>query len=135
MRKTQKAIAELSRPARELRRKWKQQNQKPQGRKPLHKPQNAIYHNWFTPFLWLQITQAARDAGWEMNPTKIVQIAKGRAPETFKGLTVETVRGWIDRSGDRPRWSDAALHRARKGNDVGHNKGGRQGVLVSLLIR
>src|SRR5438045_37166 len=66
-----------------------------------------------------------------MSPSTIVQIAKNRAPVTFAGLTIETVRGWIDRTGDRPRWSDAVLRRAEQGNVVGHSKGGQRGILVS----
>jgi hypothetical protein len=70
-----------------------------------------------------------------MSPSKIVQIAKSRAPEVFAGLTRETVRDWIDRTGDRPRWSDGVLRRIESGNDPAYNSGGQRGILVRFLSK
>jgi hypothetical protein len=77
------------------------------------------------------ITEAARIVGPDMSPTRIVKMCQAREPEIFRGLRRETVKGWIDRSGDRPRWSDAVLRRAEIGNAPGHANGGRRGILVS----
>ena len=68
-----------------------------------------------------------------MSPTKIVKICHTRNPELFAGLTRESVKRWIDRSGEQPKWSDAALKRVAAGNTPGHALGGPRGALVSIL--
>ena len=125
-----KSLAELSRPARELKKKIKDKTRKPQGAKPKKVARPAKYVNWFSPLSWSQIEAAARVVGWMMSSGEIVRELQKRNPDTFGRLNQSTVRGWIDRSGDRPRWSDAVLARIPKGNDPGHQKGGRRGILV-----
>ena len=126
-------LAEETRPARLLK-KIKDNNRKPQGRKQKHEQRQAKYHNWFTPACWRMIEQAGKAAGWKMSATWIVKIAKTHNPEIFENLSHETVRDWIDKSGERPRWSDATLRRVEAGNAPGHANGGRRGVFVSSLF-
>jgi hypothetical protein len=68
--------AELSRPGRALKRKFKAGNRKPQGRKQKLPLRPAKYHNWFTPFVWSQIQIAAKKVGWTMSASEIVVTAK-----------------------------------------------------------
>jgi hypothetical protein len=124
-------LAEETRPARLLKKKIKEKNRKSQGRKQKHEQRRAKYHNWFTPACWRMIEQAGKAAGSKMSATQIVKIAKARNPEIFENLSRETVRDWIDKSGTRPRWSDATLRRVEAGNSPGHANGGRHGVFVS----
>jgi hypothetical protein len=124
-------LAEETRPARLLKKKINDKNRKPQGRKKKHEQRRAKYHNWFTPACWRMIEQAGKAAGWKMSATRIVKIAKTRNPEIFENLSRETVRDWIDKSGERPRWSDATLRRVEAGNAPGHANGGHRGVFVS----
>ena len=133
---TKKACVELpedTRPVRMLRKKFKDKTRKPQGRKKKHTDRPAQYHNWFTPVCWRMIKQACQIAGWRMSPTEIVKRCKQRNQEVFKGLTRETVRLWIDRTGDKPRWSDETLKCIQAGNVPGHHNGGCKGVFVSRL--
>jgi hypothetical protein len=130
-RKTRSSIAELTRPARALKKKIKAGNKKPQGQKKTKTVEDAKYHNWFSPFTWSLIEKASRNAGWEMSASAIVREAKRIDAVTFANLSRTTVIGWIDRSGDTPRWTDSVLQRIERGNDPGHNNGGRIGILVS----
>jgi hypothetical protein len=124
-------IAEATRPARALKRLIKDKTRKPQGAKRKRQPRPAKNHNWFTPITWALIEQAAKEAGWQMSPQRIVNIAKARHATIFEGLSRETVRDWIDRSGPKPKWSDATLRRIEAGNVPGHASGGTRGALVS----
>jgi hypothetical protein len=127
------SVAEMTRPHRSFKEEARRENKKPQGQKRKHEPRDAKYHNWHTPFFWIQIVAAAKNpaVGWEMSSTKIVQILQKKDPETFAGMSRSTIEGWIDRSGNRPKWSDAALRMAENGNRQGHQNGGRRGALVS----
>lgn len=50
----------------------------------------------------------------------------------FGKISHTTINGWIDRRGDKPKWSERALKRVEFGNHQSlDNKGGRRGVLVS----
>jgi hypothetical protein len=129
----EKGLPELSRPAREIQKKIKIAKRKPQGPMPHKVPRPAKYMNWFSPFLWSQINTAARITGWKMSATEIVHELRKHNPETFGKISRTTVNEWIDRTGDRPRWSDAALEKVGQGNNPGHNKGGRRGILVCYL--
>lgn len=64
-----------------------------------------------------------------MSSTKIRDVLKLRDMKTFGTISRGTIDGWIDRTGDRPRWSDNALKLAEKGNEQGGH-GGQIGVLV-----
>lgn len=125
--------AELSRPGRAHNERLRK-DKKPQGRKRQHEPQEAIYHNWHTPFLWRQILEAARDpsVGKKMGSWMIMKVLRKKDAETFKALSHTTIEGWIDRKDrEHPRWSDAALRMGELGNHQGHSNGGRKGALVS----
>lgn len=123
-------IAELSRPARQLTAKIKDKDRKPQGRKRKNQLRPAKYHNWFTPFCWPRILLAAKEVGPQMGASDIVRVLKRSDYDTFANISRTTVNDWIDRKGDRPQWKETVLKRAEHGNSPGHNKGGRQGVLV-----
>lgn len=109
-------------------------NKKPQGRphKSENLPKAAKYMNWHAPFLWEEIAEAALhpSVGYTMSSSKIRDILAAKNPKLFGKIARTTIDGWIDRTGDRPRWSDAAMLMAEDGN---HVKGGRgnYGVLVS----
>ena len=98
-RKTRSSIAELSRPARMLKQKFKDDNRKPQGRKRKRLLKSAKYHNWHTPpFIWTQIEIAVRQVKWKMGGSAIVAAARKLDPVLFAGLSRTTVNSWIDRS-------------------------------------
>ena len=126
------SVAKETRPKRSLITVYKEKHRKPVGRKKQGGEKDATYHNWFTPLLWSTIDQAGKAVGWQMSPTKIVKMCQARNPELFAGLTRESVKRWIDRTGDQPKWSDAALKRVAAGNTPGHALGGPQGALVSI---
>jgi hypothetical protein len=128
--KAKQTIAELTRPARALKEKIKAKNQKPQGRKRIHEARPAKYHNWHTPFCWSQILLAAKKVGWQMSSSAMVGTLRRMDPETFAGISRTTIEAWIDRTGDKPQWRNTVLQKVEQGNDPGHNKGGRRGVLV-----
>lgn len=86
--------------------------------------------------MWSQIINAAKHpgVGWKMSSTKIISLLKRQNPQSFAGLARSTVDGWIDRSGDEPKWSEKALKMAEYGHDQGQgNKGGRKGIFVCLF--
>ena len=89
--------------------------------------------NWHNPLIWSQIETAARIVGWRMSSQEIVNELRKQNADTFRTLNRTTVNGWIDQTGDRPRWMDATLENNQKGNDPGHNKGGQRGILVRVL--
>jgi hypothetical protein len=125
------SVAELSRPVRQAERKFKEKTRKPTGRKATHQSKDAKYHNWFTPFLFKQIENAKNFAGGPKWSTRaIVKNLKMRDPIVFKNLNRTTIDSWIDRSGEKPRWSDKTIERIKKGNETGHANAGRKGVLV-----
>ena len=129
-------VAALSRPARSVKERIKEKTRKPQGRKAIRPSKATKYHNWFTPFLFKQIDDARRRSGGpRWSTTAIVNDLKRKDITTFACLNRTTVDGWIDRSGDKPRWSDMVLKRIRDGNNVTNPKAGRKGVLVCGTIQ
>jgi hypothetical protein len=68
-----------------------------------------------------------------MSATRIVKICQAWQLELFADLMWETVKGWIDRSGKRPKWHEETLCQAEAGNEPGHAMGEPQGVLVRIL--
>jgi hypothetical protein len=54
-----KSLAELTRPACEIKKLIKDKTRKPQGAKATKVLRSAQYMNWFTPSLWTQIDLAA----------------------------------------------------------------------------
>lgn len=128
--KAKQTIAELTRPARSLKEKIRAKNKKPQGRKRLHEARPAKYHNWHTPFCWSQIQLAAKQVGWRMSSSAMVSALRRMDPDTFAGISRTTIEAWIDRTGDKPQWRNTVLQKVEQGNNPGHTKGGRRGVLV-----
>jgi hypothetical protein len=126
-------VAELSRPARDLRAKFKKERRKPQGRKALHTKVQAKRPNWVTPFLFQQIENARITAGGPKWSTRAIERElKKKDPVTFKNFSQTTIDSWINRSGDVPKWSEKTLARVKRGNDTANHNGGQKGVLVSF---
>ncbi|KAG1778131.1 hypothetical protein EV702DRAFT_920199, partial [Suillus placidus] len=87
--------------------------------------------NWHGPFTWSQIDAAAKNPGVQWSATHLVQQLKNHDPKIFKNLAHSTVEGWIDRSGNKPQWSEAALRMAELSNHQGHSNGGQRGVFTN----
>ena len=68
-----------------------------------------------------------------MSASEIANGLKKRNPNTFGKINRNTIEGWIDRSGAKPKWKDSVLRRVDDGNSPGHDKGGQQGILVSTI--
>ncbi|KAF8808295.1 hypothetical protein BYT27DRAFT_7041201, partial [Phlegmacium glaucopus] len=107
--KVRSSTAKLSRPGRAIKRKFKSEHKKPQGQKAKVLVQQAKYYNWFSPFLWSQIEVAVKQVGWKMGASEIVDAVKRINPVNFEGLSRTTVKSWIDRSGNKPKWTNAVL--------------------------
>lgn len=105
------------------------------GRKRTRPDKDAVYTNWMTPTLWPQIESAAKhpSVGSKMSSTALVKVLRQKNFEMFQYLSHTTVEGWIDRNGDKPRWSEKTLARAEAGNFQGHPNGGRRGILVRIV--
>jgi hypothetical protein len=103
----------------------------------VYQARDAVYTNWFTPFLWCQIEAAVKDpinVGRGMSSWKIQKVLQKNSPQSFGRIRHTTIEGWIDRTGVNPRWKDTTLERAERGNHQRHDKGGQRGVLVSSTI-
>jgi hypothetical protein len=127
------SVAEMSRPNRAQKERTREEQKKTQkkGRPRVHQARDAVYHNWFSPFLWTQILAAGIEVGWEMSASAIRNYLRKKDPTVFANISRTTINEWIDRSGSRPKWSDKALQLAERGNHQLHPEGGRRGVLVS----
>jgi hypothetical protein len=127
------SIAELSRPyrAETERRRLKKKEVQAKGRPLIHKARDAVYHNWFSPFLWSQIVNTAKEVGWRMSASAIRNLLQRKDPTVFAGISRTTINSWIDRSGSIPKWSDNALRLAENGDHQLHPNAGRRGILVS----
>lgn len=129
------STAELSRSVKALNGNFMEKQRKPQGRKQKHKEPIAKYHNWLSPFLFTQIETARVTSGGPKWSTRaIVHALKKNDPKTFQGLSRSTIDRWIDRSGDKPKWSERTLERVRRGNEPGHDSLGRKSFLVSVIF-
>lgn len=125
------SIAELSRPAKAVIKRYKDKNRKAQGRKQVIPKKRTAYVNWFSPFLFQQIEAARVKAGGPQWSTRAIERElKKSDPEVFAKFSRTTIDKWIDRSGDHPQWSDKTLMRIQKGNDLATEGAGRKGVLV-----
>lgn len=126
-------IAELTRPAHHLKKKFKEEARKPQGRKAFRTEKATKYNNWFTPFLFRQIEQARILAGGPKWSTRAIERElRKKDSVTFAKFNRTTLDEWIDRSTNVPRWSDKTLARIKQGNDVVNPNARRKGVLVSI---
>lgn len=121
------SVAELSRPnqaeSERTCRKHREAQQRGHPRVLEHK--NTVYHNWFSPFLWSQILLAGKAVGWQMSASAICNCLQKKDPAVFGKISRTTINEWIDRSRDRPRWSENTLRLAEKGNHQRHPNGGR----------
>lgn len=112
-------VAEQSRPRRALKEDIRAANDTPQGRPKTTTYQPAKLTNWMNPFLWDSIEKAAKRAGYQMRPAAIVKELQRIDGKIFHKLAPQTVGAWIDRTGDRPRWSSVTLERVKHGNAPG----------------
>ena len=126
-------IAELSRPDRAQNEYicQKRKETEKRGRPRIKEPRPAVYHNWFSPFLWNQILIAGKAVGWEMSSSEIRNWLRRKHPETFGSISHTTINEWIDCSGPRPKWSEKALKMVENGNHQHNPNGGCRGALVS----
>ena len=123
-------FAEHSRPMRELKKLLQARRKSKVGRKIKREDRKSRYVNWTAPFLWERILQAGKRAEPQMCPVDIVKdLNKRRDPIHFRGLTMQNIGRWIDRSGPKPKWSAAVLKRAARGNCPG-GMTTRVGILV-----
>jgi hypothetical protein len=136
-------IAEMSRPAHEIREWYKAKE-----RKHKHSKHNAAttttacsetrmkkrarYVNWITPFCWTQIQLAGRKTKnvEGLSPSGIVRWLHCFDNSTFCRLSKSTVAEWIEKRDGVRVWKETILSRAKRGNIPGHDKGGCRGVLV-----
>lgn len=111
------SLAELTRPDCQHKEMVRAEKSNPKGRKRVHEPRDAVYHNWHVPFLWEQIVDAAKSlaVGKQMSATAIANVLKKKSPTMFSAISRNTIEGWIDHSGSQ-----------------GYPNGGWQGVLVSI---
>ena len=126
------SIAELSRPERAQKERVRQKK-KYKGRTRKHEAREAIYHNWFSPFLWSQIDGAVKhpSVGRNMSSWNLVKVLQQKDSIVFEKLSCLTIENRIDQTGAASKWSEATLHKAENGNHQSHNHGGRRGALVS----
>jgi hypothetical protein len=132
------SVAELSRPARRLfsKGKVKAKVRKPSRRKRKNTEKPTKYHTigLLPSYLFKKIEDARIASGGPKWSTRaIIRKLQKKNFATFKGLSWTTINGWIDRSQNKPRWSEKVLERVRKGNEPGHVNGGRKSVLVSVF--
>lgn len=130
-------IAEMSRPAHEIRGWYKAKERQHKhrdkaGRNGAQTKRPACYVNWITPFCWTQIQLAGRKTrnGEGLTPSGIVRWLHRFDNSTFCRLSKSTVAEWIEKRDGVRVWKESILSRAKHGNFPGHNKGGCHGVLV-----
>jgi hypothetical protein len=121
-------VAEASRPKRSLHEQKRQQRGKAgRPRAGIYKP--AFQTNWMSPLLWTHIERVGIRCSPQMSPTEICRELKMLDPILFKTLCPQTLRKWIDTTGESPAWSARTLERVA----AGYSSGGlstRVGVLV-----
>ena len=121
------SVAELSQPNRAQKERSCQEKKETQkkGWLRVHQARDAVYHNWFSPFLWNQILTAAIEVGWEMSPSAIRNCLQRKDPTVFAKILRTTISEWIDWSGACHKWSHKVLRLAENGNHQLHPEGGR----------
>ena len=72
--------------------------------------------------------------GPKWSTRSIAKELKKRDPVTFQGFSHTTLDKWIDRTGDKPKWSERTHECVKHGNDPGHANGGRKGIFVSIDV-
>jgi hypothetical protein len=120
-------VAEASRPKRQFKEDVRQDRSK------IGAPRKKSYEaasqtNWVNPLLWMTINQvASRCTG--MSPAEVVRELHKININQFGHLSPQTIRQWIDRTGEVVRWSDKTMKRVERGNSPGELTT-RVGVLV-----
>jgi len=66
------------------------------GRKCKNEQTEAKYVNWFSPFLWSQIEDAAIRSGKPWSPRENLKEAQKINPKTFSQLKEQVIGRWID---------------------------------------
>lgn len=111
-------MAEDSRPCHQFKKEERKKN-KPAGRKQEHEYEQAKKINWFAPFLWQQIINAATRAGKPWSPRRIVNEAKKSNITIFDKLSEQVLGRWIDPEAKKcgvSKWKDTVLEQVKKGN-------------------
>lgn len=125
--------AEASRPRRQCK-EDQHQKSKPTGRKRKNEQTEAKYVNWFSPFLWSQIEDAAIRAGKPWSPREILKEAQKINPKTFSRLKEQVIGRWIDPEAKKrgvSRWKESVVNHIKKGNAPG-GETTRAGILVRI---
>ncbi|KAJ7208619.1 hypothetical protein GGX14DRAFT_395767 [Mycena pura] len=104
------AVAEASRPAREIKQKVKAETRKPAGRKQKKPVRSAKYVNWMTPFSWSAIAAAQAKVGWGY--TNILRELQRANYDFYQHLTIQTIMGWIETVGGFSRWKPSVTTKA-----------------------
>lgn len=127
-------VSEASRPKRSLRKDQRQKREAGSVSRPRTvEYKEALQTNWMSPLLWVHIKQAANNSLPQMSPTEICRELRKVDPVLFAGLHTQTLRRWIDSSGEQAVWSKRTLERVA----TGYSPGGmttRIGVLVRTYL-
>jgi hypothetical protein len=122
-------MAEATRPNRAFKEE-KRRERTDVGRPRVNEYKEAILMNWMSPVVWSIIDRVSKHHP-KMKPSEIVNELKLKDPILFAKLAPQTLGAWIDRSGDRPVWSERTLEWVATGNRPG-GLTTRVGVLVCL---
>jgi hypothetical protein len=105
------SVAELSRPNRAQKERTREERKIKQkkGCPRVHQARDAVYHNWFSPFLWRHILAAGGEVGWEMSASAIRNYLQKKDPAVFANI-----------SGTRSFWITTKM--VRKGTVIGRER-------------
>jgi hypothetical protein len=124
------SLAEATRPNRAFK-EIKRQERTDVGRPRVKEYKDAVLTNWMSPVVWSIIDRVSKYHP-KMKPTEMVKDLKWKDPVLFAKLTTQVLGAWIDRSGDRPVWSETTHKRVAMGNRPG-GLTTRVGVLVCCV--
>jgi hypothetical protein len=112
-----RGVAEASRPYRAF--KEENRSKSGLGRKRTHVSTLANRVCWQEHHLWSQILHAVNVTGHPWSPTDILKQLQSTNATAFGSLTTQVIGRWIDRSGAKPKWTDAVIKRAERGRQIG----------------
>jgi hypothetical protein len=83
------SVVELSQPNQAQKEPTHEERKKGQkiGCPHVHQVEDAVYHNWFSPFLWTQILAAGVEVGWEMSASAIINCFQKKDPTIFAKIS------------------------------------------------
>ena len=110
-------IAEASRPYRGF--KEENRSESGLGRKRKHESSLAERVCWQEHNLWSQVLHAVNVVGHPWSPTDILKRLQSTNSTAFASLTTQVIGRWIDRSGPKPKWTEAVTKRAARGRQAG----------------